>query len=138
MRPPPRATLFPYTTLFRSTLPWIKSNAVFALTQEYPNRTQAQEGIATVLAQYYSPDRFSGSQEKVRGAIGAVQQIYRNNFFPEMKASWEAYPDHIGHMIWDGCFRCHDGRHKTADGKESIRANDCNSCHTILDRKSVV
>lgn len=115
-----------------AALPWIKSNAVFALTQDYPNRTQALEGIATILAQHYSPDSYSGSQEKVRGAIGAVQQIYRNNFFPEMKASWQAYPDHIGHMIWDGCFRCHDGRHKTADGRESIRANDCNSCHTIL------
>ena len=114
------------------TLPWIKSNAVYALTRNYTNRTQALEGIATILAQYYAADRYSGPQETVRSTIGTVQQIYRNNFFPEMKASWEAYPDHIGHMIWDGCFRCHDGKHATADGKEQIKANDCNSCHTIL------
>lgn len=114
------------------TLPSIKSNAVYALTRNYTNRLQALEGIATLLAASYSAERYSGSREKVRTAITVVQQIYRNNFFPEMRASWEAYPDNIGHMIWDGCFRCHDGRHRTADGQETIRANDCNSCHTIL------
>ena len=41
--------------------------------------------------------------------IDAVQEIYRDNFFPEMKASWQAYPDNIGHKDWPGCFRCHDG-----------------------------
>ena len=35
-------------------------------------------------------------------------------------------------MIWPGCFRCHDGLHKTEDGKRTIKANDCNACHTIL------
>lgn len=119
-----------------STLPWIKSNAVYALTLNYTNRTQAQESIATILAASYSGEAHAGSREKVRAAIGAVQQIYRNNFFPEMKASWQVYPDNIGHMIWQGCFRCHDGRHKTADGRESIKANDCNSCHTILSQGS--
>jgi nucleotide-binding universal stress UspA family protein len=82
----------------------------------------------------YADENQAGSREKVRTAIDTVQQIYRQNFFPEMKASWEAYPDNIGHMIWQGCFRCHDGRHKTADGRESIKANDCNSCHTILSQ----
>ena len=49
-----------------------------------------------------------------------------------MKADWSAYPDNLGHMIWTGCFRCHDGRHKTEDKKQSIKASDCNTCHTIL------
>jgi nitrate/TMAO reductase-like tetraheme cytochrome c subunit len=35
-------------------------------------------------------------------------------------------------MIWPGCFRCHDGNHKTEDKRLSIKANDCNACHTIL------
>jgi nitrate/TMAO reductase-like tetraheme cytochrome c subunit len=64
-----------------------------------------------------------------------VQQIYRDNFFPEMKANWSVYPDNIGHMIWPGCFRCHDGNHKTDAGK-TIKANDCNACHTILAQGS--
>ena len=60
----------------------------------------------------------------------------RNNFFPEMKASWKVYPDNIGHKDWPGCFRCHDDMHKTADGKRSIKASDCNACHTILAQGS--
>jgi len=113
-------------------LPWIKSNAVYALTRNYTNRTQGLEGIATILAQSYPGEKHPNTQENVRAAIAAVQKIYKENFFPEMKASWEAYPDNIGHMIWPGCFRCHDEKHKTADGKRSIKASDCNTCHTIL------
>ena len=114
-------------------LPWIKSNAVQVLTQKYENRTQALQGIATSLAQAYPPEKFPGErQQSVRTAIDAVQQIYKENFFPEMNASWDKYPDNIGHMIWPGCFRCHDGKHATADGKREIKASDCNTCHTIL------
>jgi nitrate/TMAO reductase-like tetraheme cytochrome c subunit len=108
------------------TIPFIKSNAVYALTRAYTNETQARDGIATYLY-----DRYHGDA-RVRPVINAVQQIYTNNFFPEMKASWKNYPDNIGHKDWPGCFRCHDGLHKSTDGKKSIAANDCNTCHTIL------
>ena len=37
---------------------------------------------------------------------------------------------------WDGCFRCHDGKHVSADGNRSIKASDCNSCHLILAQGS--
>ena len=107
-------------------LAYIKTNAVFALTRHYTNETQALEGIATALAVRYPDDA------RVRPAIDAVQQIYRDNFFPEMNASWQTYPDNIGHKDWPGCFRCHDGLHRTTDGKRTIKANDCNACHTIL------
>ena len=107
-------------------LPLVKSNALHVLTQSYTNDTQALQTIATTLSQRYPND------PRIRSAIGAVQEIYTNNFFPEMKASWKVYPDNIGHKDWPGCFRCHDGLHKTADGKRSIKANDCNACHTIL------
>jgi len=118
------------------SLPWIKTNAVYALTRNYTNETLALQGIATILAERYPRDKFPAMQEKVSKAISVVQQIYKDNFFPEMKASWESYPDHIGHMIWSGCFRCHDGRHATTDGKRAIKANDCNACHTILAQGS--
>jgi nitrate/TMAO reductase-like tetraheme cytochrome c subunit len=107
-------------------LKWIKTNAVHALIRNYPNRDQALKSIATELDGKYAGDA------RVKPAIAAVQQIYSDNFFPEMKASWKVYPDNIGHMNWDGCFRCHDGEHKTADKKKAIKADDCNSCHTIL------
>src|ERR1017187_1157852 len=114
------------------TIPWIKTNAVYILTRKYDSDTQARDGIATALAERYA------NVARIHDVIPVVQQIYRDNFFPEMKADWSKYPDNLGHMIWPGCFRCHDGKHKTEDKKQSIKANDCNTCHYILDRKSVV
>jgi hypothetical protein len=111
------------------TIPWIKTNAVFVLTRKYDTGNQARDGIATAQAERYPND------PRIRDVIPVVQQIYRENFFPEMKANWSVYPDNIGHMIWPGCFRCHDGAHKTDDGR-TIRANDCNACHTILAQGS--
>ncbi|HEY5910360.1 MAG TPA: NapC/NirT family cytochrome c [Verrucomicrobiae bacterium] len=115
-----------------TNLPSIKSNAVFTLTSSYTNGTQALQGIATYLAARYPADKYPKEQGLVRTAIDSVQQIYTNNFFPEMKATWQEYPDNIGHKDWPGCFRCHDGEHKTPDGKRTIKANDCNACHAIL------
>jgi nitrate/TMAO reductase-like tetraheme cytochrome c subunit len=106
-------------------MPWIKSNAVYALTKKYTNETQALQGIATSLANNYRTDA------RIQPAIAAVQEIYTNNFFAEMNASWDKYPNNIGHKDWAGCFRCHDGQHKSSDGRV-IKANDCNACHTIL------
>jgi len=113
-----------------STLPYIKTNAVYVLTRGYTNETEAVQNIATVLDSRYS------HSTRVRPSIEAVQQIYRENFFPEMKADWKVYPDNIGHKDWPGCFRCHDGKHVAADGKQSIKANDCNACHVILAQGS--
>jgi nitrate/TMAO reductase-like tetraheme cytochrome c subunit len=118
------------------SLPYIKTNALYALTHSYTNETQALQGIATLLAESYPAGKFPAKQESVRGAIDVVQQIYTNNFFPEMKATWRVYPNNIGHKDWPGCFRCHDGKHTTADGTRTIKANDCNACHWILAQGS--
>ena len=113
------------------TLPWIKSNAVYVLTLEYTNRTEALETIATFLAAAYPPDTYPDRQKSIREAIAVVQEIYRNNFFPDMRASWDKYPVNSSHMFWPGCFRCHEGEHSTPDGKQTI-VKDCNACHSIL------
>ena len=113
-----------------STIPWIKTNAVYVLTRKYKTGDEARDGIATLLAARYPDD------SRVRNAIPVVQEIYKNNFSPEMKADWSSYPDNVGHTIWPGCFRCHDGNHKAEDGKRTIKANDCNACHTILAQGS--
>jgi hypothetical protein len=107
-------------------IPSIKKHAVALLVQNYTSEREAMEKIATGLANRYPDDR------RIRPVIDVVQQIYRDNFFPEMKANWRVYPDNIGHKEWPGCFRCHDGQHSTADGKKSIKANDCSACHIIL------
>ena len=68
--------------------------------------------------------------------INEVQAIYRQNFFPEVNTDWRSHPDFVGHKNWNGCFRCHDGKHVAADGKKSIQASDCKSCHLILAQGS--
>jgi hypothetical protein len=111
------------------SLPWIKTNAVYVLTRKYKTDAEAKTGIATALAERYPND------PRIEPATATLQRIYADNFFPEMKADWSVYPDNLGHMIWPGCFRCHDGNHKAEDGR-TIKANDCNACHTILAQGS--
>ncbi|MGQ9492125.1 MAG: hypothetical protein ACUVS6_15805 [Anaerolineae bacterium] len=46
-----------------------------------------------------------------------------------MGVTWETHPNNIGHKDFPGCFRCHDGKHLSADN-QVIRL-ECNICHTI-------
>jgi len=108
------------------TIPWIKTNAVYVLTRTYKTDDEARSAIATALAAKYPGDT------RIAVATATIQEIYSDYFFPEMNANWSKYPDNVGHMIFPGCFRCHDGLHKTEDHKTAIKANDCNTCHTIL------
>jgi len=47
-----------------------------------------------------------------------------------MKVKWNAYPNQIGHLEFEGCFRCHNNRHESETGKKI--SMDCNLCHTII------
>ena len=109
-----------------SSVPWMKSNAVYLLTQDYKSEDEGVQTIAATMAKIYN------NSPKALASIATIQDIYTNNFFPEMKASWKAYPNQIGHKDWPGCFRCHDEKHKTTDGKKAIKAKECNTCHIIL------
>jgi hypothetical protein len=108
------------------TIPWVKSNLVEVLTQTYTTESDAHAKISDALKTRYP------GQPKLEAMIAETQRIFSQNFFPEMKADWRAYPDHISHKNSAGCFRCHDGEHKTADRKHTLKASDCNSCHVIL------
>ena len=44
-----------------------------------------------------------------------------------MKIDWDTYRGYQGHF---GCLRCHDGQHRTTDGREIPL--DCESCHVII------
>ncbi len=111
-------------------LPWIKTNALWVLTRSYTNQLQALRSIATTLANRYT------NTPSLRTAIAAVQEIYTNNFFPEMKASWRDYPSNIGHKDWPGCTRCHDDKHVSGDKRKKIQFSDCHQCHLILAQGS--
>jgi hypothetical protein len=115
------------------SIPDIKAKAAAVLVEAAGTASQAQgiELIAQNLSKEYSDFQ---DQPKIRQAISDTQRIFRDNFFPEMKTDWKVRPDNIGHYIWPGCFRCHDGSH--VDEKGRAISNDCNSCHIITAQGS--
>ena len=116
-------------------LPELKATATRLCAQEYNTPEEAAGSIRTGLSTLYRekyPDIGKTRQAEVEKAIKGVQSAFARNIFPAMKVSWNAYPDHIGHLESNGCFRCHNGRHRTDSG-ETI-SKDCTLCHLILDQ----
>ena len=105
-------------------IPEIKSTAGSLLEGKYETEGEALAAIDGSLRK-----KCEGAPN-LDSAIEEVQRIYQRNFFPEMKVRWDAYPDHSGHKITPGCFRCHDGQHVSESG-EVIR-RDCEICHVII------
>ena len=109
------------------SLPFAKKSVVETLATPYQDTDAALIAISGSITKAFAT---STNHPAVLQAIAETQRIYTNNFFPEMKVSWRAYPNNIGHTISPGCYRCHDGKHKSDDGK--IITRDCNACHTII------
>ena len=105
-------------------LPYIKSITTQALDDEK---------ITDFYRNNY-PEIYRTRAKDIANAVKEIRVIYSKNFFPEMKVSWRKYPNNLGHMNYDGCFRCHDGEHFSSDGK--VISNDCNSCHILLEEIS--
>ena len=115
------------------TLPGIKKVAMEVLYPEYSTKDSAFMAISEKVNAFYSstyPELVISRKSDIGKAVAEIQNGYASNIFPYMKASWKHYPNNIGHMEYDGCFRCHNDRHATASGK--VISRDCNLCHTIL------
>jgi len=113
-------------------LPYVKREAVGALRQEYPDRDTAGRDIAARLDNFYRtsyPQIATGSAAQIQNAIEAVQAIYLQNVFPDMKVTWGTYPNNLGHTDFPGCFRCHDGSMVSTDGRTI--PYDCATCHEL-------
>ena len=114
-------------------LPGVKGLLVDLMETEYATEDEALAAIDAGVREYYTgdyPEVMAEREDDIEGAIAEAQHLFATNIFPEMKVSWREFPDHIGHLTTDGCFRCHDGNHQTEEG-ETIR-RDCNLCHTIV------
>lgn len=114
-------------------LPFVKKQAVAALRVEYPDRATASEKIPQAIVDFYRtkyPETYQNKRPVVETAAQQVKAIYLRNIFPEMRITWGTHPNNIGHDDFLGCFRCHDGKHKAADGR-AIN-DDCSACHQIL------
>jgi hypothetical protein len=115
------------------TLPYIKKKAVELLKVDYPNRDEARQRIVAELGNFYRsyyPAVYDSQHTLVQQSAEEVAAIYSRNVFPDMRLTWGAHPNNLGHNDFPGCFRCHDGSHTSADGQTIT--NDCSACHDLL------
>ncbi len=114
------------------SLPEIKSLCMEICDEEYNSTDSALSYIDQAINEFYEenyPEIFSDSLHLVKMAIAGLQEEFQKNIFPEMKVRWDAYPNNIGHLEFNGCFRCHSDTHISSNG-DTI-SKDCNLCHTI-------
>jgi hypothetical protein len=119
------------------SLPAIKRVAVEVMETTYDTEEDAIRNIASEIADYYRsehPEVFSEKRVAIEQAVVATQQQFSRSVFPEMKVRWDGYPDNIGHFIYPGCMRCHDGYKVSEEGWVITR--ECNACHVILSQGS--
>jgi hypothetical protein len=118
-----------------SDIPEIKKIAMELFTDSYDNYDTARAIIANAINESCRnnyPEFFAHQQQLIKHSIQGIIDAYTANNFPKMGSSWDTYPNHLGHVEYNGCFRCHDGNHKAENGK--LIRRDCNLCHTILQQ----
>jgi transposase len=121
--------------LVNPDLPEIKRVAVKALDAQYASREDAVKRIDASIRDFYKttyPALSSNKEAAIAAAIGAIQRAYDRNYDPHMKVSWRNFPNNQGHRFSPGCFRCHDGKHRSDDG--AVLSRDCNLCHLLIER----
>ncbi len=114
-------------------LPWIHKKGLELLKANYATEDQARQKIPADLESFYRsehPDVFAAKAGLIKTSGDALVNVFTHNVFPEMKVTWGTHPNHIGHMSYPGCFRCHDGDHTAKDGKSITQ--DCAACHNLL------
>jgi nitrate/TMAO reductase-like tetraheme cytochrome c subunit len=114
-------------------LPWVHKKALELLKANYATEAEARAQIPAQLEAFYRsehPDLMATKAAMVKSAGEALVTVFTSNVFPEMKVTWGTHPNHIGHMSYPGCFRCHDGDHVAKDG--TAITQDCAACHNLL------
>jgi hypothetical protein len=114
-------------------LPYIHKEGLALLKTNYASEDEARAKIPAQLTDFYKAQNPGVLAEKaglVKAAADQLVTLYSQNVFPYMKVTWGTHPNHIGHMSYPGCFRCHDGDHTAKDGKAITQ--DCAACHNLL------
>jgi hypothetical protein len=109
-----------------TSLPFTRKEAVAAVKDEYPSTAAALAGIEARLRKVYQAQ---SADPALAGLVAGVQDVYGRHVFPEMNVKWGTYPNNIGHMFFQGCFRCHTDTLKTKAGQTINQ--DCESCHAM-------
>ena len=115
------------------SLPWVHKEGLALLKADYTSQADASAKIPAQLEAFYrsgNPQVLATKSDLVKRAGEELSTLYSQNVFPEMKVTWGTHPNHIGHMSYPGCFRCHDGDHTAKDG--TAITQDCAACHNLL------
>ena len=115
-------------------LPEIKAQAVDVCDQakDLEDTKTAFAFIDSSITEFYKenyPEIYQSDSSMVFKAIDGIKKYFARNIFPEMKVNWLVHPNNIGHLEFDGCFRCHNDRHVSKDG--SVISKNCQQCHLI-------
>jgi hypothetical protein len=114
-------------------LPWVHKKGLELLKANYSSEAEARAKIPAGLQAFYRsehPEVLAAKAALVKSAGDALVALYSQNVFPYMKVTWGTHPNHIGHMSYPGCFRCHDGEHAAKTGASITQ--DCSACHNLL------
>jgi hypothetical protein len=114
-------------------IPFFKKTAMGILRETFSNRDTALLKIEQSITDYYKSDYnefYANNKDLINNSVVSVKEAFSQNTFPEMKVSYDFYPEHIGHLESDGCFRCHNDAFKSDNGRKITK--DCNLCHTIV------
>jgi nitrate/TMAO reductase-like tetraheme cytochrome c subunit len=114
-------------------LPWVHKEGLALLKADYASQDEARNKIPAQLEAFYRsghPEVLAAKASLVKAAGDQLVTLYSQNVFPDMKVTWGTHPNHIGHMSYPGCFRCHDGDHTAKNG--TAITQDCAACHNLL------
>jgi nitrate/TMAO reductase-like tetraheme cytochrome c subunit len=114
-------------------IPFLKKVSMGLLRENFSSSDSARIKIAEEINGYYKSgyaDFFAKNKSLLDSSIAAIQSVYAQNTFPGMKVAYDLYPEHIGHLESNGCFRCHNNSFKADNGR--VITKDCNLCHTIV------
>jgi hypothetical protein len=114
-------------------LPEIKLVTMSILVNDFPTKDSAFQFIESELLSYYEsnyPEVFDTNRVELDASIKEIQYQYSQNVFPFMKVKWSAYPNYMGHMENNGCYRCHNDNF-VSETTGRIISRDCNLCHMI-------
>ena len=114
-------------------IPFMKKTAMEILRNTFPDKDTALTQIKEGITGYYKSDAgdyYAKNIDQIDKSVTAIQNAFSQNTFPRMKVTYDVYPDHIGHLESEGCFRCHNDAFISESGRKITR--DCNLCHTIV------
>jgi hypothetical protein len=118
--------------------PYVKARLVEVLQQDFTTEEDALRLVEEAWEHYLRdfpniptdyPEDFANAKRFMRERQTFVANLMTRSQFLEPGISWRSFYDHSGHKNSPGCFRCHSGKHVSAED-QPISAN-CTLCHRI-------